>query len=200
LSASQQENIFIAVKNILNTYASSIAGVDGLVYEEVSPIGYAVTHNSDNGSTQNWKWILPTFLLSAFAVSMLGIIAVKKREKLWRDVVNRDSANVDSVNGDTKSFIKSEEKHTCEVLFPVKAVGSIQAEDVVVVGEAIYNYDTLGQPFSIDEENENMVQRMQLLREYNIPDIDDNIQDQNEAVSSTQGEVCGSELETDLHR
>jgi hypothetical protein len=200
LSASQQENIFIAVKNILNTYASSIAGVDGLVYEEVSPIGYAVTHNSDNGSTQNWKWILPTFLLSAFAVSMLGIIAVKKREKLWRDVVNRDSANVDSVNGDMKSFIKSEEKHTCEVLFPVKAVGSIQAEDVVVVGEAIYNYDTLGQPFSIDEENENMVQRMQLLREYNIPDIDDNIQDQNEAVSSTQGEVCGSELETDLHR
>jgi hypothetical protein len=49
-------------------------------------------------------------------------VKIKKREKLWRDVLNRDS-----VNGDTKSFIKSEEKHTCKVLFPVKAVGSHNA-------------------------------------------------------------------------
>ena len=200
LSRAQQEDKYYRVKEILNGYANTISEdmdiVDGFVYEEMSRREYAIVPRPDEGTghdESNLTWIVSSFLTMAVSISMVLFYVLKRSERRWKDAVDKDE-DKDHADRNLELLIEADDLK-CEE-FPVKSIEPVVAEEIIsgeVVSnrESVYDYGLVCIAESIDEEEEFAVQRNQLLREYNIPTIVNNLDEDDNEVLSTGGQLCG---------
>ena len=176
----KEERIFELVKEILDEYADTLSEdidmIVGLRYGELSRRPF-VSSSMDSGfsgsSIEKWTWITPAVVAGAVLITLLAIMVLRRNDSRLREVVHQ-AETIDSVTatlcGTPNNVAES------KVQFPVRAMESRNKnnnDEVVVVEDLVYNYDAIGRPASFNEIEELATQRAQLMKEYALPNIEE---------------------------
>ena len=177
----KDNDLYQLIELILSSYGGSFFNDDyvdidvaGLSYSSFSPHAHPLVPVSSADPASKWKWSLPTFALFAFIASMSILVLHREGRRRLRHVTTNESDE----ERDTDTLFRSHEKYRSDINFPLSPIENDAAnkerKEVESV-EDIYDYDQICPVASTNDDDETAMQQRQLLREYTIPTLAQNV-------------------------
>ncbi len=194
LGLSDEVELSTTLEVILNLYADSVSGdsdiVVGFHYAELSREAYAMSPLDNEGYESGGGikvWMFPMFLALVLTILFMTIFVLRKNGRRLRRATEVQYEE-DNVSRDLTLFLPDlksntkDEKSDVNVHFPII---SMEDTDATITADAIcmqplaYDFNQIDLPLMTVEEEE-VIQRRQLMREYTIPTIVKDLGDDRE--------------------
>eukprot|EP00551_Chaetoceros_affinis_P013246 CAMPEP_0203685634 /NCGR_PEP_ID=MMETSP0090-20130426/48647_1 /ASSEMBLY_ACC=CAM_ASM_001088 /TAXON_ID=426623 /ORGANISM="Chaetoceros affinis, Strain CCMP159" /LENGTH=715 /DNA_ID=CAMNT_0050554837 /DNA_START=2331 /DNA_END=4478 /DNA_ORIENTATION=+ len=199
LEETKEDELFDTLEEILNLYADSISEesnvVVGLHYDKLSREAYGMSTLPDGGTSSghDYRGLISLIFVGLVLTILLSTMFVIKNNERRHRQAREPRYDGNGGSEDLNLFEPDVTAQASNKHFPVRPIEDIIVTNAICLESSAYDFSEIDIPLAPIEEEE-VIQRRQLLREYTIPTIVRDLHDQEEDdVCSVAAELCGDD-------